>query len=101
MQSGVVVAVGVERKPEVAVAFGVGRIHAEGGARFGESVIGVVGAVKEVGQLAVGFGETGHQARRFRKLVERFVEPLLAAQNGSKNEMQQSIARISGGAPAW
>jgi hypothetical protein len=91
---GIVVAVGVERESEVAVGLGVGGIHAEGGARFGEGVIGIVCPVKQVRKLAVRFGETGHQARRFRKCVERFVEPVLPAQDGSEDKMQQSIVRI-------
>jgi hypothetical protein len=33
--------------------------------------------------------------RRFRKFVKCFVEPVLPAQDGSKNEMQQSAIRRS------
>ena len=55
MQGGIVVAIGVERESKVAVAFGIGGIHAERGARFGERVVGIVGPVKEVGKLAVRF----------------------------------------------
>src|ERR1019366_10815329 len=94
VQGGVVSAIGIERESEVAVGFGVGGIYAEGGARFGEGVIGIVCPVKQIRKLAVRFGETGHQARRFRKCVERFVEPVLPAQDGSEYKMQQSIVCI-------
>ena len=98
VQGGVVVAIGVERESEVAVGLGVGGIHAEGGARFGEGVIGIVGPVKQVRKLAVRFGETGHQARRFRKFVERFVEPVFAGagwfrgQNAAEHCLHHSSA---------
>ena len=37
------------------------------------------------------FWKAGHQARRFRKFIERFVEAGLAAQDGSENKMEQSL----------
>jgi len=55
--------------------------------RFGEGLIGIVGPVKQVRKLTVRFGETGHQARRFRECVERFVESTLPAQNGSEDKV--------------
>ncbi len=84
-------ALGVERESEVAVGLGIGGIHAKGGARFGEGVLGILCPVKQVSKLAVRFGETGHQARRFRNLVERVVEPVFAAQDGSEDKMQRSL----------
>jgi len=95
VQGGIVVASGVECESEVAVGLGVGGIHAEGGARFGKGLSGIVGPVKQVRKLAVRFGETRHQARRFRECVERFVEPALLAQNGSEDKLQQRIIRQS------
>ena len=93
VQGGIVVASGIECESEVAVGLGVGGIHAEGGARFGEGLVGIFGPVEQVRKLAVRFGETGHQARRFRECVERFVEPVLPAQNGSEDKLQQRVIR--------
>src|ERR1035438_10862712 len=84
-------AIGVKRKSEGAVGLGISGIHTKGGARFGESVLGIIGAIKQVRKLAVGFGETRHQPRRFREFVERLVDPVLPAQDGSKDEMQQGV----------
>ena len=35
MQGGIVTAIGIEREAEITIGFGVGGIHAEGGARLG------------------------------------------------------------------
>ena len=95
VQGGIVVASRVECESEVAVGLGVGGIHTEGGARFGQGLVGIFGPVKQVRELAVGFRKTGHQARRFREGIERFVEPALPAQNGSEDKLQQCIIRQS------
>ncbi len=95
MQSGIVMAIGVERESEVTVGLGIGGIHTEGGAGLGQCAVGIVCPVKKVRKLTVSFGETGHQARRFREFIERIVEPLLPAKNGSKYKMQQSMIRCS------
>jgi hypothetical protein len=95
VQGGIVVARGVECESEVAIGLGVGGIHAQGGARFGERLIGIFGPVKQVRKLAVRFGETGHQARRFRECVKRFVESALPAQDGSEDVIQQRGIRQS------
>ena len=94
VQRGIVVAIGVKRKPKIAIGLGVGRIHTERRARFGERVARIIITVKQIGELAVRFGETRHQPRRFRKFIERVVEPLLPPQQGSQDKMQQSITRI-------
>jgi len=94
MEGGIVMALGVERESETTVSLSVGGIHAERRARFGEGGLGIVRPVKQVRKLAVGFGEAGHQARRFCKCIERFVEPVLPAQESSEHIMQQGIVRI-------
>jgi hypothetical protein len=41
----------------------------------------------------VGFGEAGHQARRFGELVERLVEAVFVIQKGSQNIMKDGSFR--------
>ena len=88
---------GVEGQSEIAIGFGVGGIHAESGARFGERVFGVVVAVKEIRKLAVGLGEIGDEARGFGELVQSFVEEVFTAQDGSEDKvLEASVCVIAG-----
>jgi hypothetical protein len=87
MQCGIVVPIGIERESEIAVGLSVCWIDAESGPRFCKGIVGVVRPVKKIGKLVVRLRETRCELRGFGKFIERFVEPLLPAQNGSKNKL--------------
>jgi len=61
VQRSVVMAIGIKRESKRAVGLGVRRIQAERGARFGKSVLSLIGSVKEVRKLAVCFGKARRQ----------------------------------------
>src|SRR6266853_3481262 len=85
--------VGVQREPQIAIPLSVGWIHAESRARLGQRGIGVFCPVERIGKLTVRFREAGRQSGRFHEFIERFLESILSAQDGSQHKMQQSNIR--------
>ena len=88
--------IGVMPQTQHAIGFGILKIHAQGGAGFGDGIVAVVTVVKHQGQPVVDFGEIRLGVFGTAVLVERGVPITCLLLDVSEGEMHCSVVRILG-----
>src|ERR1035438_3078702 len=88
VQCGFVMSIGIMSQAEVTIGRSVRGIHAERGSSFGKRIVGVPGAIKDVGKLTMRFRKGWLEAQRFAKHIDCFVKTFLPLQDRTQDKQQ-------------